>query len=188
MFADSNRVRELGQPVLQPLQYDFLKRMQVSRDLFRFRLVPLFEFCRQLEKPREPIGTFKTGASFASQICGLLHDVYCGEALPQCFASSRYELGVWKGSDQPNEKPMPVHRGVPVITPIESRRQFPGWCCVGITIQGMANVIWILFVHAGEGKIRKTLSGFGVELTCALGRGTQYKEQGGKDESHRLIL
>jgi hypothetical protein len=53
----------------------------------------------------------------------------------------------------------------------------------------VANVIWVLFVHAGEGKIRKPLSRFDVELTV-LGGSTHREEQegGAEDQFHRLIL
>ena len=40
VFADPHRVGEFGQPVLQPLQCGFLKRMQISRHLFSLRIVP----------------------------------------------------------------------------------------------------------------------------------------------------
>jgi hypothetical protein len=54
----------------------------------------------------------------------------------------------------------------------------------------VANVIWVLFVHAGEGEIRKPLSRFGVELTFVLASSTHREEQehGAEDDFHRLIL
>jgi hypothetical protein len=54
----------------------------------------------------------------------------------------------------------------------------------------VANVIWVLFVHAGEGEIRKPLSRFGVELTFVLGSRTHREEQehGAEGQFHRLIL
>jgi hypothetical protein len=54
----------------------------------------------------------------------------------------------------------------------------------------VANVIWVLLVHADEGKIREPLSRSDVELTCVLGGSTHCQEQehGAEDEFHRLIL
>jgi len=79
---------------------------------------------------------------------------------------------------------------MPVIAAIKGRCQFPGWCCVGIAIQGVANVIWVLFVHASEGEIRKPLNRLVVELTRVLGSSTHREEQehGAEGQFHRLIL
>jgi hypothetical protein len=54
----------------------------------------------------------------------------------------------------------------------------------------VANVIWVLFVHASECEIRKPLSRFDVELTCVLGGSTHREEQehGAQDEFHRQIF
>jgi hypothetical protein len=78
---------------------------------------------------------------------------------------------------------------MPVVAAIKGRRQFSWWGGICIAIQRVANVIWVLFVHAGEGKIRKSLSRFDVELTV-LGGSTHGEEQdeGAEDEFHRLIL
>ena len=57
-------------------------------------------------------------------------------------------------------------------------------------IRDRANVIWVLLVHADEGKIREPLSRFDVELTCILGGSTHCEEQehGAEGQFHRLIL
>jgi hypothetical protein len=53
----------------------------------------------------------------------------------------------------------------------------------------VANVIWVLFVHASECEIRKPLSRFDVELTV-LGGSTHREEQerNAEGQFHRLIL
>jgi hypothetical protein len=79
---------------------------------------------------------------------------------------------------------------MPVVATIERGRQFPWRSRICIAIQRVADVIWVLFVHADEGKIREPLSRFDVELTCVLGGSTHCQEQehGAEDEFHRLIL
>jgi hypothetical protein len=54
----------------------------------------------------------------------------------------------------------------------------------------VANVIWVLFVHAGKGEICKPLSRFDVKLTCVLGGSTHREEQerGAEGQFHRLLL
>ena len=55
---------------------------------------------------------------------------------------------------------MPVHRGMPVVATIKGRRQFSGRGGIRVAIQRVADVIWILFVHAGKCKTRKPLRRF----------------------------
>ena len=83
-----------------------------------------------------------------------------------------------------------MNRGMPVVAAVESRSQLPRRCCIRIAIQGVANVIGVLFVHAGEGETRKPLSGFDVERACVLRGSTHRQEQGQgiTDQFHRLIL
>ena len=69
-----------------------------------------------------------------------------------------------------------MHRGMPVVAPIECGRQFSRRCRIRIAVQGMANVVRIFLVDARERKIRKPLSRFGVELTCILGGSTHREE------------
>jgi hypothetical protein len=79
---------------------------------------------------------------------------------------------------------------MPVVAAIKGRRQFPWRGHVCIAIQGVANVIWVLFVRASEREIRKPLSRFDVELTRVFGGGTHREEEehGAQDEFHRLIV
>jgi len=79
---------------------------------------------------------------------------------------------------------------MPVVTAKKGRRQFPWWGRICIAIQRVANVVWVLFVHASECEIRKPLSRFGVELTYVLGGSTHREEQerGAEDQFHRLVL
>ena len=83
-----------------------------------------------------------------------------------------------------------MHRRMPVVAAIKGRRQFPWWGRICIAIQRVADVIWVLFVHASKGETRKPLSRFDVELTCVLGGSTHREEQehGAEGQFHRLIL
>ena len=85
---------------------------------------------------------------------------------------------------------MPVYRRMPVVAAIKGRRQFPRWSGIRIAIQRVANVIWVLFVHASEREICKSLSRFRVEPTFVLGGSTHSEEQehGAEGQFHRLIL
>src|SRR5215472_3309860 len=150
--------------------------MQISRHHVCLRIVPLPEFRDELKKPCQPVGTLKAGASFSSKICGLLRHVVCGETLPQCFASTLHKRSVRERSDQANEQPMSVHRRMPVVAAIKCWRQLPWRGRIRITVQCMANVVWVLFVNAGEGKIRKSLSRVDVELIRAFGVSTHGEE------------
>ena len=79
---------------------------------------------------------------------------------------------------------------MPVVAAIKGRCQFPWWGDIRIAIQGVANVVWVLFVHASECEIRKPLSRFDVEVTCVLGGSThrEEEEQCAQVEFHRLIV
>src|SRR5208282_2227336 len=142
------------------------------------------------KEPCQPIWALKTGASFSSEICSLLLGVFCGKTLQQCFASSLNKRGVRKSPDQANEEPMPVGGRMPVVAAVKSRSQFPWWGSICIAVQRVANVIWVLFVHAAECEIRKPLSRFDVEVTCVSGSSIhrEQQEHGAEGEFHWLIL
>jgi len=80
-----------------------------------------------------------------------------------------------------------MHRRMPVVASVKRGRQFPGRCDIRIAIQSVANVVWILLVYAGEGKIGKPLRSVDVERNRVLGRGShgEQKEGSAKDEFHR---
>ncbi len=79
---------------------------------------------------------------------------------------------------------------MPVIAAIKRWRQFPGLCGIGITIQCVANVVWVLFVDARKSKVGEPLSRLDVELTGILGSRThrEKEERGAQSQFHRLIL
>jgi hypothetical protein len=79
---------------------------------------------------------------------------------------------------------------MPVIASVKCGRQFSWRCCIRITVQRVANVIWVLFVDASECEICKSLRYFHVELACILGGRIRREEQkrGAEYESHPLIL
>ena len=83
-----------------------------------------------------------------------------------------------------------MYRRMPVVAAIKRWCQFPGWGDIRITIQRVADVIWVLSVDARKSKVGKPLSRFNVELTCVLGSSTRREEQehGAESKSHRLIL
>jgi hypothetical protein len=64
---------------------------------------------------------------------------------------------------------------MPVVAAVKSWRQFLRWGRVGIAIQRVANVIWILFMDARECKIGKPFSRFDVEVTCILGGSSSWR-------------
>ena len=106
-----------------------------------------------IPKPAEGATPAHTGAQnwivlppFSLEICSLLHDVFCRETLPLCFASRLNKAGGRKSAEQANSEPVSVDGRMPVIAAIKGRRQFP----VGphldrySTIQRVADVIWVI--------------------------------------------
>jgi len=83
-----------------------------------------------------------------------------------------------------------MDRRMPVVAAIERGRQFSWRSHVRIAIQRVADVIWVLFVHARERQIGEPISRFGVELNCVL-RGNTHREKqrrDAEDQFHQLIL
>ena len=80
---------------------------------------PSAQFQNQRNQPRQPIPALKTGSSFSSELCSLVHDVFFRETLPQRFASSLNKLGVRKSADQANSEPVSVDGRMPVIAAIK---------------------------------------------------------------------
>jgi hypothetical protein len=70
------------------------------------------------------------------------------------------------------------------------RCQFSRRCHIYIAIQRVADVIWVLLLHAHKGKIRKPLRRLDVELACVLGGSShrQEEERDAQGQFHRLIL
>ena len=80
-----------------------------------------------------------------------------------------------------------MYRRMPVVASIKGGRQFPGRCLIRVTIHGVTNVVWILLMYAGQGKIGKPLSRVDIELNRALGSRThsEEKDSGADDQFHR---
>src|SRR5580704_17350804 len=142
MLADAHRMGELRKPATETFQHCLLQRTQIRSHLASLRVIPISQFLNQLKQPCQPIGTFKAGASFSPEICCFVGYVLSSEALPQGFARGRREIGIGKGPDQPHEQPMSVHRGMPVVTTVESGSQFSWRGYIRIAVQGMTDVIW----------------------------------------------
>jgi hypothetical protein len=87
---------------------------------------PSAQFQNRRNESRQPIPALKTGSSFSSEICSLLHDVFFRETLPQCCASSLNKLGVRKSADQANSEPVSVDGRMPVIAAIKGGANLRG--------------------------------------------------------------
>jgi hypothetical protein len=87
-----------------------------------------------------------------------------------------------------------MHRGMPVVAPIECGRQFSRRCHVRIAVQAVTNVVRIFLVDTRERKIGKPLSGVGVKqgrrgsaLRSHFANGGE-QEQGADKVFHSRIL
>ncbi len=168
--------------------------MEIGSHFFGLRIIPLAQFGNQLKQPGKPIRALKAGASCSPKICGLLREVFCCQALPQSLASRLHERGVGKCPDQANQEPVSVNRRVPIVATVECWREFPRRSDIGIAGQGVADVIWVLLVDAGESQIRKPLGCFHVEhgragmfLSASLAH-TPYQEEKTENAFHSQIL
>ena len=77
-----------------------------------------------------------------------------------------------------------MHGRVPVVASIECRREFAGRSYIRIAVEGMADVVRILFVDAGKSEVRETLGGFDVKHGCVwmlLGE-SRWEDGSGKQE------
>src|ERR1700729_206595 len=80
---------------------------------------PSAQFQNQAKEPRQPIRALRTGSSLSSEICSLLHDVFCRETLPLCFASRLNKAGGRKSAEQANSEPVSGDERIPVIAAIK---------------------------------------------------------------------
>ena len=60
---------------------------------------------------------------------------------------------------------------MPVVAAIEAGRERAWRSDISIAVKYMADMVRVLFAHAGERELGKTLSGVGVELRRIGGRG-----------------
>ena len=56
-----------------------------------------------------------------------------------------------------------MNRRMPIVATVECRRESPRRSDIGIAVQGVADVIWVFLVNAGESQIRKPIGCFNVE-------------------------
>src|SRR5690348_7126210 len=81
---------------------------------------------------------------------------------------------------------MSMHGGVPVVTTIKGRREFAGRRHIGVAVQGMADLVGILLVNAGQGKLRESIGSFDVEVGSASSGKGRCSKQGTDDAKHEL--
>jgi hypothetical protein len=83
---------------------------------------------------------------------------------------------------------------MPVIATEERWRQRSGWRDISITVQSMADLVWIFFVNARECEIGESLGRFNIKLgVCGSALSTHHvgseeQENDADSESHWLIL
>src|SRR6187399_966580 len=68
MLAFTNRIRELADPVTQPLDDSGLERTNGGRHPLPFRSLPFTQLCRELQQPCESIGPLEGLAPDGIQI------------------------------------------------------------------------------------------------------------------------
>ncbi len=175
MQPGSYRMGELGEPVFQPSQRSLFQRAQVRRHSARFRIVPLAQFCSELKKPCQSIGTLPARASLRPQVPRFLRNVTCRQALPQSLACRRRERSIGERPDQSCQQPMSVDRRMPVKAAVERGRQFSWRSHIRIAVQDVTDLVRIFFMDAREGEIGKPLISSSLpalaKFTGALHRG-----------------
>jgi len=86
---------------------------------------------------------------------------------------------------------MPVHGGMPVKATVERRSKLARRPHVGITVQQVAQLVWILFVDARQREIREAFRRLYVELRFVPTGGRAGRKQQARranDELHEPIL
>src|SRR5260370_7037733 len=63
---------------------------------------------------------------------------------------------------------MPVHRGMPVVAPVERGGQFSWGCHIRIAVQGVTELVRIFLMNAGQGEIDEPLGRVDVESGSGL--------------------
>ena len=140
VFSRPHWIGQLLDPSREPFQHRQLQRPQYLRPQLR----------RQRQQPSQSIRTLKRRPTRIRQIPHLSRDILFRNISRKSRPRFRRKLRLRKQSRQPSQQPMPMHRGVPVITPIKRRRQHPRRRDIGIRQQTMRNLIRILAPNAIE--------------------------------------
>src|SRR5438445_8822775 len=75
---------------------------------------------------------------------------------------------------------MPMHRRLPVVAAVESGRQLSGRGDIRFAVQGVADLVWILFVDARKREICEPFSNSSVELSGCSGALSAHRVSGKK--------
>ena len=179
-------MRQFRQPCLQSLQRRLFERTQVRQHFFRFRIIPLAQLGDQLQQPRQSVGPLEVRPPFSAQICGLLLQVFGGQTLPQRLARRFGERRLGKFPRQPDEQPMSMHGGMPVVAAEKAGVSLRGGRDIGVAVQHMADLVRIFLVDAAPGRDSRTVprprrrtSETGFSAAAAIDR----KQQQHRDES-----
>jgi len=91
------------------------------------------------------------------EIIRLFLQTLCIEATLQHPANVPGPLMLWKQFREPHQRPVPVHRGVPVEMPEEDRMNSAGWLQVLIRPENMSREIGVFPLQPGEDQIQEPL-------------------------------
>src|SRR4051812_11129922 len=149
-------MRQFRQPSAQALDGCLFQRTQICRELLRVGIVPFSQFRTQLKEPRQSIWALKSISTLPAHIFRLLIQMLGRETSFERLSRLRSEGGVWKGADQADEKPMSMHRRVPVVTTTKCRRQYARRRHISVALQHVADLIRELFLYTCERKLCET--------------------------------
>jgi hypothetical protein len=129
MLAAADRMREPRQPDFEPLTGDVGERRERGGPAGRIGVslpLPAVQLGSELQQPREPVRTLEAGPLGPRQERVLGREPFRREAALERRACARRERRFGIEARHPHERPVTVHRRVPVEAAEERRRQLAG--------------------------------------------------------------
>ncbi len=170
-------MRQLWQPIPNLVRGQCLDRRQRPPPAAGIGIVPVAELGAELQQPRQSVGPFETGAAGRLQVRRFALQIGDGQAPGQRRPRRLCRLRVRVAPRQPGQQPVPVHRRVPVVAPVERRGQLAGWARVFVAVEHMRDLVGVLAVHAVEGKAGEACGERRIRLRSRSRRGAADKHQ-----------
>jgi hypothetical protein len=142
----------------------------------------------ELHQPRQSVWPLERDATLGLQVRHFDDNVLRRQAASQRGACSLGEGLIRIQTHRTHQQPVPVHRGVPVVTAKECRRQLPRRLRIGVAAHDVRDLVGILAMHTFEREAGETHRRFDVQVLRVRGGAVEQGHRKNYPTSHRFTI
>ena len=150
MHAAPNRCAELTEVLDSALGQVVGEWSERRRPMLGARVARGLELCREAGQPAPAVQPLERLVALCLEVAQLAREQRLGEVRAQATANRLRFRHVGESLEQPQERPVTMHRGVPVKTAEERRRQLVGWKDRVLAIDDVSGLVRVFPIEARE--------------------------------------